>query len=70
MAMFDLQTPAALDAQRAGFDLSLIRESLRCTHEQRALQHQAALHLALELEAIGRHLRDGTESTAATAQRR
>ena len=40
-------------AERAGFDLSLAEESLRCTHEERALQHQEALTLAL-VEALGR----------------
>lgn len=37
-------------AELAGFDMSLIEESLRCTPEQRALQHQAALEMALQLE--------------------
>lgn len=44
------------DAQLAGFDLSLVDESLRCSFEERALQHQSALELALELEKIGQHL--------------
>lgn len=57
-------------AQLAGFDVSLVDESLRCSYEQRALQHQAALTLALELEAIGQRLRDGTEPTVAAAVRR
>lgn len=38
-------------AEHAGFDMSLIEASLRCTPEQRALQHQAALEMALQLEA-------------------
>jgi hypothetical protein len=46
-------------AERAGFDLSLAEENLRCSYEQRVLQHQEALTLALELERIGRELRDG-----------
>lgn len=46
-------------AESAGIDLSLIEESLRLTPEQRALQHQAALEMALQLEtaykeALGR----------------
>lgn len=45
-------------ARQAGFDLSLIDEALRCTYEQRALQHQEALNLALELEIVGEELRD------------
>jgi hypothetical protein len=49
---------AVQEAELAGFDLSLVDESLRCTYEQRALQHQAALELALELEKAGQQLRD------------
>jgi|GEM_PF-2347852 len=41
---------AIQEAEQAGFDLSLVDESLRCSPEQRALQHQVALELALELE--------------------
>ena len=58
------------DAQQAGFDLSLVDESLRCSYEERARQHQAALDLALELEKIGQQLRDGTQSTTAATLRR
>lgn len=62
-------------AARAGFDLSLIDESLRCSHEQRALQHQAALELALQLEAAYKSTKsqrrsDGTQSTSAASLRR
>jgi len=46
-----------MDAQRiaelAGFDLSLIDESLRSSPEQRVLQHQQALTLMLQLETAG-----------------
>lgn len=56
---------AVEEAQLAGFDLSLVEESLRCSYEQRALQHQVALELALELEAIGQRLRDGTQPPVA-----
>lgn len=45
-------------AEFAGFDLSLIEASLSCSYEERAVHHQAALDLALELEAIGRRLRE------------
>jgi hypothetical protein len=58
------------DAQLAGFDLSLVDESLRCSFEERALQHQSALELALELEKIGQQLRDRTQSTVAAPLRR
>lgn len=49
---------AVEEAERAGFDLSLMDESLRSSYEQRALQHQAALDLALEMEKVGRQLRE------------
>lgn len=60
---------AVQQAEQAGFDMSLIDESLRCSYEQRALQHQEALNLALELERIGQQLRDRAQSSATTAQR-
>lgn len=40
------------DAERAGFDLTLVDESLRLTHEERARQHDQALALVLELDLI------------------
>jgi len=61
---------AVEEAQRVGFDLSLIEDNLTCSYEKRALQHQAALELALELEKIGRQLRDRAQSTSPAAQRR
>jgi hypothetical protein len=61
---------AAQQAATAGFDLSLVDESLRLSYEGRALQHQDALVLALELERIGRQLRDRTQSPIATSVRR
>jgi len=45
------------EAERAGFDLSLIEESLSYSYEQRAVHHQRALDLALEMERAGRQLR-------------
>jgi len=45
-------------AARAGIDLRLVDDNLRLTHEQRALQHQAALDLALEVERAGQRLRE------------
>jgi len=48
---------AILEAERAGFDSSLIEESLALSHEQRAVQHQRALDLALEMERAGRVIR-------------
>jgi len=38
------------DAEAAGFDLSLMDASLAYSYEKRAIQHQEALNLALELE--------------------
>jgi hypothetical protein len=62
-------------AEQAGIDLSLIEESLRLTPELRALQHQAALEMALQLEAAyhasnSKRHDDGTQQTAATTLRR
>jgi hypothetical protein len=42
------------EAERAGFDLSLVDVSLRLSYEQRVLQHAGALELALELRNTGR----------------
>lgn len=50
------------EAELAGIDLSLIEVSLDYSYDKRALQHQAALELALELERVGRQLRGATES--------
>ena len=52
---------ATEEAERAGFDISLIDVSLGYSYDKRAEQHQAALELALELERIGRQLRGETE---------
>jgi hypothetical protein len=49
--MLDLSR-AIEEAERAGFDLSLVDESLRLTHEERARQHDQALALVLEFDAI------------------
>ena len=52
-------SPSATEiTEAAGFDLSLIRESLALSYEQRAIQHQAALDLALEMERAGKRLRE------------
>jgi hypothetical protein len=61
---------AVAAAEAAGFDMSLIETSLGYTYEQRALQHQAALDLALELEKAGQQLRDRPQPTDCTTQRR
>jgi hypothetical protein len=51
------------EAERAGFDLSLIDESLSYSYEQRALYHQAALNLVLEMESAGRRIGDRHQPT-------
>jgi hypothetical protein len=51
--------PNAIDeAVRAGFDMSLIEESLSYSFEERALHHQNALNLAIEMEKAGQQLRE------------
>ena len=45
-------TDAIAEAQRAGFDLSLVAHSLTLTPAERAQEHDGALALALELERI------------------
>ena len=58
------------DAERAGFDLSLVDESLSYSYERRALYHQAALNLALEMENAGRRIRDRHQPTTPASLRR
>lgn len=71
MLSFMAAHPTAIEeAERAGFDLSLIDESLRLSHDQRALQHQEALNLALELERAGRKLRERPQPPDPAAVRR
>ena len=61
--------PSAIEAAaRAGIDLGLVDDNLRLTFEQRALQHQAALDLALEVERAGQRLRERSAKTTATAR--
>jgi len=42
------------EAERAGFDLSLVDASLRLTPEERAKQHDQAVALVLEFDRIRR----------------
>jgi hypothetical protein len=66
-----IRTPNPIEeAERAGFDLSLVDESLSYSYEQRALYHQAALNLALEMERAGRRIRDRHQPTTSTSLRR
>lgn len=47
------EDPAIEAARRAGFDMDLLDTNLALTLEERLLQHDAALELALELRAAG-----------------
>ncbi len=58
------------DAERAGFDMSLVEESLSYSYEQRAVHHQAALDLALEMEKAGQKLRERDQSAFPASVRR
>lgn len=63
--------PSAVDeAERAGFDLSLIEANLSYSYEKRVLLHDRALALALEFERAGRQLRGDSQSAAPTPLRR
>jgi len=63
--------PSAIEeAERAGFDLSLIEANLSYSYEKRILLHDQALALALEFERLGRQLRGDSQSTPAAPLRR
>jgi hypothetical protein len=61
---------AIADAERAGFDLSLIEANLSYSYDKRALLHDAALTLALEMEKIGRELRGDAHPASSASKRR
>lgn len=67
-----MSTPntAIEDAEKAGFDLSLMDASLSYSYEKRAIQHQEALNLALEFERVGRQLGDRSQLPSAAPLRR
>lgn len=54
-----------LQAEAAGFDLSLVDEALRLTPERRLIQHQAALDLVEAMERAGVELRERTDRPVA-----
>ena len=54
-------------AERAGIDLGLLEDNLRLNYDQRAMQHQSALDLALEIERAGRRLRERSPEPPASA---
>jgi hypothetical protein len=53
-------------AERAGIDLGLLEDNLRLTYAQRAIQHQAALDFALEIERAGQELRERSATSPET----
>jgi hypothetical protein len=55
------------EAQRAGFDLSLVEASLRLSPEERAAQHDQALSLVLEFDQIRRDRSEKPKSTSPEA---
>ena len=57
-------------AEAAGVDLSLIDDSLSRSCEERAIQHQDALNLALEMERAGNELRERYQSASSAPLRR
>jgi hypothetical protein len=57
-------------AEAAGVDLNLIDESLSRSYEERAIQHQEALNLALEMERAGNELRERYQSSLPAPVRR
>jgi pheromone shutdown protein TraB len=60
--------PALEQARQAGIDLDLLDCNLALTVEQRWKQHDAALALALKLEAAGK-IRDARLQSVASASR-
>jgi hypothetical protein len=55
------------EARRAGFDLSLLDSTLALTPEERALRHESALELVLELKAA-RQANEESASASATVR--
>jgi hypothetical protein len=62
------QRDAIEEAEKAGFDLSLVEASLALTHEERARQHDQALALVLEFDRIRRERDAKLESPVAAAR--
>ena len=59
---------AIAEAEKAGFDLSLIDSNLRLSVEERLLRHDAALEFALELRAAGAAMYAQTAPAAESAR--
>lgn len=63
------QSAAAIrEAERMGVDLSLVRENLLASYDERARRHEDALTLALELQKIGQALRAESQSASSAPQ--
>jgi hypothetical protein len=62
------QRDAIEEAEKAGFDLSLVEASLALKPEERARQHDQALALVLEFDRIRRERDAKLESSAAAAR--
>jgi hypothetical protein len=62
------QRDAIEEAEKAGFDLSLVEASLALTPEDRARQHDQALALVLEFDRIRRERDAKLDSPAAAAR--
>ena len=59
----NLDNTAIEQAERAGFDLSLVEASLALSPEERATQHDQALALVLEFDRIRRQRSEQPQST-------
>jgi hypothetical protein len=62
-----LDNSAIVEAERAGFDLSLVDASLALSPEMRAAQHDQALALVLEFDRIREQRSEQPQSTPAKA---
>jgi CMP-N-acetylneuraminic acid synthetase len=59
---------AIREAERFGFDLSLVRESLLVSYDERARRHEDALVFALELQKAGEKIRAQPQPTTPTSR--
>lgn len=57
------------EAERLGVDLSLVRENLLVSYEERARRHEDALVLALELQKAGEIFRAQPKPPSPAPQR-
>jgi hypothetical protein len=57
---------ALIEAEKAGFDLSLVEASLMVSHEERAKQHDQALSLVLEFDRIRQNRNEQSQPTTPT----